>query len=131
VGWLRTATGLLVGLLTLLSVLSAQAEQGSGWSLLLDDQAALQLSDLRSERFENQFAPVQLNRINAAEPGAALWLHYRLQPDPHEQLLKVFAPDLSHLDLYVMEGGRRGRCRPAPAIAAGVDARRPGHADFP
>jgi CheY-like chemotaxis protein len=104
VGWLRTATGLLVGLLTLLSVLSAQAEQGSGWSLLLDDQAALQLSDLRSERFENQFAPVQLNRINAAEPGAALWLHYRLQPDPHEQLLKVFAPDLSHLDLYVMEG---------------------------
>jgi CheY-like chemotaxis protein len=104
VGWLRSATGLLVGILTLLSVLSAQAEQGSGWSLLLDDQASLQLSDLRSERFENQFAPVQLNRINAAEPGAALWLHYRLQPDPHEQLLKVFAPDLSHLDLYVMEG---------------------------
>ncbi|WP_213879737.1 response regulator [Pseudomonas sp. dw_358] len=105
-GWLRTATGSLIGLLTLLFVLTAHAEQGSGWSILVDDQANLQLEDLRSERFLNQFAPVQLGNVNAAEPGSALWLHYRLQPDAHEQLLKVFAPDLSHLDLFVLDGDR-------------------------
>ena len=103
-GWLRTATGSLIGLLTLVFVLSAHAELSSGWSVLVDEQATLQLGDLRSERFQNQFAPIQLNNINAADPDSALWLHYRLQPDPHEQLLKVFAPDLSQLDLFVLEG---------------------------
>lgn len=105
-GWLRTATRSLIGLFTLLFVLTAHAEQGSGWSVLIDDDATLQLSDVRSERFQNQFAPIQLNNVNAADPSGALWLHYRLQPDPHEQLLKVFAPDLLHLDLYALDGER-------------------------
>jgi hypothetical protein len=34
----------------------------------------------------------------------ALWLHYRLAPGEQEQLLRVFAPDLSGLDLYALEG---------------------------
>ncbi|WPP00484.1 response regulator [Pseudomonas sp. HR96] len=105
-GWLRTATRSLIGLFILLFVLCAHAEQGSGWSVLVDDDATLQLGDVRSERFQNQFAPIQLGNVNAADPSGALWLHYRLQPEPHEQLLRVFAPDLLHLDLYALDGER-------------------------
>lgn len=41
-----------------------------------------------------------------AEPGEALWLRFRLQPDKHEQILRVFAPDLARLDLYVLDDHR-------------------------
>jgi len=102
--WLRTAIGLTVGLLALLCVLNAQAEQGNGWSMLLDDDARLQLADVRSERFQNQFAPIQLSQINAAGPHGALWLHHRLLPTQQEQLLRIFSPDLAALDFYVLDG---------------------------
>ncbi|WP_407314837.1 response regulator [Pseudomonas sp. nanlin1] len=102
--WLRTAIGLTVGLLTLLCVLNTQADVGSGWSMLLDERASLQLGDVRAERVQNEFAPVQLDQIDAAGPGQALWLHYHLRPGMHEQLLRIFAPDLAALDLYVFDG---------------------------
>ncbi|MFS2159930.1 response regulator [Pseudomonas sp. Pseusp122] len=102
--WLRIAIGSTVGLLTLLFMLSAQAEQGAGWSALFDDQADLQLSDIRSARYQNQFSPIELAKVTAAGRNSALWLHYRLPPDDHEQLLRVFAPDLANLDLYVLSG---------------------------
>ncbi|MCE6984363.1 hypothetical protein EI534_44840, partial [Pseudomonas frederiksbergensis] len=66
--WLRIAIGLTVSLLTLLCLFPAAAEQGSGWAVLLDDQASLQLSDVRSERYRNQFSPLELNELNAATP---------------------------------------------------------------
>uniref|UniRef100_A0A1I7YHP0 Glycinamide ribonucleotide synthetase n=1 Tax=Steinernema glaseri TaxID=37863 RepID=A0A1I7YHP0_9BILA len=47
------AIGLTVSLLTLLCLFPATADSGSGWSVLLDDQANLQLSDIRSERYRN------------------------------------------------------------------------------
>ena len=87
-------------------MLPAQAAQGSGWALLLDEQGDLQLSDIRSARFTNQFSPIELERLTAAEPGGALWLRFRLAPGKHEQLLRVFAPDLSHLNLYVLDGDK-------------------------
>ncbi|MDD0977397.1 hybrid sensor histidine kinase/response regulator [Pseudomonas fontis] len=102
--WLRIAIGLTVSLLTLLCLYPAMAESGSGWAVLLDDQASLQLSDVRSERYRNQFSPIELSQLNAAEPGQALWLHYRLDPGHHEQIVRVFAPDLSNLDLFVLDG---------------------------
>ena len=102
--WLRIAIGLTVTLLTLLCMLPAQAAQGSGWSVLLDEQGDLQLSDIRSTRFTNQFSPIELDRLTAAEPDGALWLRFRLAPGKHEQVLRVFAPDLSHLNLYVLDG---------------------------
>ncbi|PWB30598.1 hybrid sensor histidine kinase/response regulator [Pseudomonas sp. SDI] len=102
--WLRIAIGLTVSLLTLLCLHPALAESGSGWAVLLDDQASLQLSDVRSERYRNQFSPLELSQLNAAEPGQALWLHYRLMPGHQEQIVRVFAPDLSSLDLYVLDG---------------------------
>jgi len=104
VRWLRIAIGLTVTLLTLLCMLPAQAAQGSGWSVLLDEQGDLQLSDIRSTRFTNQFSPIELDRLTAAEPDGALWLRFRLAPGKHEQVLRVFAPDLSHLNLYVLDG---------------------------
>lgn len=104
--WLRIAIASTVGLMTLLFMLSANAQHGGGWSVLLDSNASLQLSDVRSARYENQFSPVELPRITAAERDGALWLHYRLQPSRHEQLLRIFAPDLASADMYIMEGER-------------------------
>ncbi|MHC8304011.1 hybrid sensor histidine kinase/response regulator [Pseudomonas sp. PB3P13] len=108
--WLRIAIGFTVTLLTMLCTLSAQAqaqaEQGSGWAVLLDEQGDLQLSDIRSARFVNQFSPIELERVSAAEPDGALWLRFRLTPGRHEQVLKVFAPDLAHLNLFVLDGDR-------------------------
>ena len=72
--WLRIAISFTVTLMTLLCMLPAQAAQGSGWSVLLDDQGILQLSDIRSARYTNQFSPIELDRLTAAEPDGALWL---------------------------------------------------------
>ncbi|MBV4533090.1 response regulator [Pseudomonas sp. SWRI107] len=102
---LRIATALIVSLLALLCLFPAHADQ-DGWSALLDEQASLQLSDVRSERYRNQFSPVGLDELEAALPDQALWLHYRLEPTDQEQLVRIFAPDLSRLDLYALEGGR-------------------------
>lgn len=102
--WLRIAIGLTVSLLTLFCLLPATADSGSGWSVLLDDQANLQLSDIRSERYRNQFSPIELSQLDAAEPNQALWLHYHLPPRQPEQVLRLFAPDLSRLNLYVIDG---------------------------
>lgn len=103
---LRIAIALIVSLLTLLCLLPAHAEQAAGWSALLDEQANLQLSDVRSERYRNQFSPLALEELDAALPDQALWLHYRLDPSDQEQLVRIFAPDLSRLDLYALEGGK-------------------------
>lgn len=103
--WLRIAISFTVSLLTLLCLATAaQASQGSGWAVLQDDQADLQLSDIRSSRYINQFSPIELDRLTAAQPGGALWLRFRLQPGKHEQLLRIFAPDLARLDLYTFDG---------------------------
>ncbi|QVM90827.1 response regulator [Pseudomonas entomophila] len=103
---LRIATALIVSLLTLLCLLPAHADQAGGWSALLDEQANLQLSDVRSERYRNQFSPLVLEELDAALPDQALWLHYRLEPNDQEQLVRIFAPDLSRLDLYALEDGK-------------------------
>ncbi|BCQ59094.1 hypothetical protein PBOI14_08440 [Pseudomonas sp. Boi14] len=104
--WLRIALGFTVTLLTLLCLNPALAAQGSGWAVLLDEQADLQLSDIRSPRYTNQFSPIELDKLTAAEPDGALWLRFKLQPGTHEQILRIFAPDLSHLNLYVLEGDK-------------------------
>lgn len=102
--WLRIATGFIVSLLTaMLIFLPAHAAQGSSWSVLSDPEGTLQISDVRSARFANQFSPVELDQLKAAEAGEALWVRFRLVPDKHEQILRVFAPDLSRLDMYVLD----------------------------
>ncbi|WP_397450111.1 response regulator [Pseudomonas sp. NA-150] len=102
--WLRIAIGFTVSLLTLLCMLPAYAEQSGGWSTLLDDQATLQLNDVRSARYLNQFSPIELDQVTAGGRNSAVWLHYRLAPEKHEQLLRIFAPDVASLDMYVLDG---------------------------
>jgi len=104
VRWLRIATRLTVTLLTLLWISSASAEVSAGWSALVDDQANLQLSDIRSSHYDSQFSPVELDKVRATERDAALWLRYRLAPSNHEKLVRIFAPDLATVDMYVLEG---------------------------
>ena len=104
--WLRIAISFTVTLLTLLCLNTAQAAQGSGWALLLDEPASLQLSDIRSPRYTNQFSPIELDQLTAAGPDGALWVRFKLHPGQHEQLLRIFAPDLSQLNLYVFDGDR-------------------------
>ncbi|MGE7992403.1 response regulator [Pseudomonas sp. NPDC089554] len=103
---LRIAIALFVSLLTLLCLAPASAEPGGGWSVLLDEHASLQLSDVRSDRYRNQFSPISLDELDAALPDQALWLHYRLEPADQERLLRIFAPDLSQLDLYALDGNK-------------------------
>ena len=102
--WLRIAISSIVCALTLLCAYPALAESGSGWSVLLDEHAHLQLSDVRSERFQNQFGPLELSQLAPTAPHTAQWLHYRLPPGPHEQVLRIFAPDLSELEFYALDG---------------------------
>jgi hypothetical protein len=60
-------------------MLPAQAAQGSGWSVLLDEQGDLQLSDpLR--RYTNQFSPIELDELTAAEPEGACGCTSGLHP---------------------------------------------------
>lgn len=102
--WPRIAITTLVSLLTLLCVWPVNAEQSSGWSVLLDGQANLQLGDIRSPRYQSEFSPIELRQLDAALPNEALWLHYRLPPGTDQQLLRIYAPDLDKLDLYVLDG---------------------------
>jgi hypothetical protein len=84
---------------------------------LLDEQADLQLSDIRSTRYTNQFSPIELDELTAAEPEGALWLRFRL-PGKHEQVLRVFAPTCA-LNLYVLDGDKLiEQRRPAPTSQA-------------
>jgi len=105
VRWLRIATTLMVTLLTLLCMPTASAEVSAGWSTLVDDQANLQLSDVRSPHYDSQFSPVELDQIRAVSRDSALWLHYRMTPTDHEQLVRIFAPDLATADMYVLDNG--------------------------
>ncbi|MBC3956951.1 hybrid sensor histidine kinase/response regulator RetS [Pseudomonas triticifolii] len=104
--WLRIAIASTIGLMTLLFMLSAQADHGAGWSTLLDEKASLNLEEIRSARYQNQFSPVELEHVVAAGRNSAVWLHYRQHPTQHEQLLRIFAPDLATADMYVMDGDR-------------------------
>ncbi len=118
--WLRIAISLTVTLLTLLCMLPAQAAQGSGWAVLLDEQGDLQLSDIRSARYTNQFSPIELDRLTAAEPDGALWL--RFKPGTGQARTGaafVRARPVASFNMYVLDGDKlidqsQHRQRPAP-----------------
>ncbi|WP_137818547.1 hybrid sensor histidine kinase/response regulator [Pseudomonas sp. 2FG] len=102
---LRIAIGLTVSLLlTALNLFPAQAAEPGQWSALIDSEAALQLDDIRSPRYLPQFSPIDLQQLYTPGGHTALWLHYRLPASEREQLLRVFAPYLDFLDLYVLQG---------------------------
>ncbi|WIF68251.1 response regulator [Metapseudomonas otitidis] len=103
---LRNAIGLCVSLLlTLLCLHPLHAAEAPRWSALLDPAASLQLDDVRAQQSIAQFTPVDLDRLYTPGGESALWLHYPLPAGQHERLLRVFAPYLSYLDLYVVQDG--------------------------
>ncbi|NQD92662.1 response regulator, partial [Pseudomonas sp. CrR25] len=101
---LRIAIGLFIGLvLTAPFLLPAQAAHATEWSALSDPDTSLQLQDIRSPRYRAQFQQTELTQLYAPG-GTALWLHYRLPANEQAQLLRIFAPYLAYLDLYVLRG---------------------------
>ncbi|MCU1718251.1 hybrid sensor histidine kinase/response regulator [Pseudomonas sp. 5P_3.1_Bac2] len=104
---LRIATYLLLSLwLLVLNCASAQAEEPLAWSVLNDPSASLQLDDVRSKELRKQFTPIQLQDLSTPGDNAAVWLYYRLPAGQNGQLLRIFAPFLSFLDLYILQDGQ-------------------------
>ncbi len=101
---LRIATYLLLStLLMALTAASAQAGTQGSWSSLSDPSAELQLNDVRSPERQAQFRPTDLTQLYTPGGNSALWLHYRLPASSDAQMLRLFAPYLSYLDLYVLQ----------------------------
>jgi CheY-like chemotaxis protein len=73
---------------------------------LLDQDGNLQLEDLRNSRYR-AFTPVNLNEIQLSSEPSALWLHYQIPGNQPAQILRIFAPALNTLELYVMHGNER------------------------
>ena len=102
---LRIATGLCLSLLLmLLCPLSVQAQEG--WSSLLDNQARLQIDDVRRSEQRELFIPQALNQLYTPGGQSATWLHLRLPPSQQQQVLRVFSPFLDYLDLYLWQNDR-------------------------
>jgi len=102
---LRNASYLLISLLLMaLATVSTQAAEPAIWSVLADPEARLQLDDVRSPRQAARFIPTQLDDLYTPGKQSALWLHHRLPANSEAQLLRVFAPFLGYLDLYVLNG---------------------------
>lgn len=103
---LRIATYLLVStLLMLLTAASAQAAVEVSWSSLSDPSAELQLDDVRSPERQAQFRSTDLNQLYSPGGDNVLWLHHRLPADSDRRMLRLFAPYLAYLDLYVLQNG--------------------------
>ncbi len=94
---------LLSSLLMTLPIASVQAES-QVWSYLIDPSAALQFNDIRSPVHQQQFRPTDLTQLYPPGGSSALWLHHRLPANTDAQMLRVFAPYLAYLDLYVLQG---------------------------
>ncbi|WAC42928.1 response regulator [Pseudomonas sp. SL4(2022)] len=102
---LRIATYLLLStLLMTLTLASVQAEPQASWSRLTDSNAELQFNDIRSPARKSQFLPTDLTQLYTPGGSSALWLHHRLSANTDAQMLRVFAPYLAYLDLYVVQG---------------------------
>lgn len=104
---LGTATKLLVSvLLTVCLYLPAHAATPlTGWSVLNDSSGELQLSDILSPQHSTQFAPIDIRSLFTSGGNTAAWLHYTLAPSNQQQLIRIFSPYLSYLDVYVLREG--------------------------
>ena len=101
---LRIATYLLLStLLMALAPVSVQATPQASWSSLTDPTATLQLADVLRPEQRVQFRPTDLAHLYTSGNNTALWLHHRLPASNDIQMLRIFAPFLAYLDLYVLQ----------------------------
>ncbi|WXL25173.1 response regulator [Ectopseudomonas mendocina] len=95
-------------ILLLLSILLFALSQGPAlaesntWSILKDPEGSLQLNDIRTPQIRGQFSPIDLNTLYTPGRNTAIWLHYQLPPAKDAQILRIFAPYLGYLDMYVL-----------------------------
>lgn len=103
---LWTATGLLVSLLlaALVCLPAYAASQDAGWSQLHDSDARLQLQDVISPRYRTLFSPLEISDLHAPAGPGATWLHYRLPANDEPQQLRLFAPSLDSLEMFILDG---------------------------
>lgn len=101
---LRIATHFLLSFLLLALTNGPAMADNTSWSILKDPEASLQLNDIRTPQIRGQFTPVDLKRLYTPGRNTAIWLHYSLPASEQAQMLRVFAPYLGYLDLYVLHG---------------------------
>uniref|UniRef100_UPI0035AF3241 hybrid sensor histidine kinase/response regulator n=1 Tax=Pseudomonas panipatensis TaxID=428992 RepID=UPI0035AF3241 len=100
------ATGLLVCLLLTALVAGpsqALAQDDGGWSQLHDGEGQLQLQDILSARLRPLFSHLEIDDLHAPAGPGATWLHYRLPPTDAPRQLRLFAPSLDSLQLYLLQ----------------------------
>ncbi|KAF1053956.1 MAG: Signal transduction histidine-protein kinase BarA [Stenotrophomonas maltophilia] len=106
---LWNATGLLVCLL-LTALVGATAHAAAlsdgGWSQLQDGEGQLQLQDVTSPRLRPLFGALELEDLHSPAGSGAIWLHYRLPASDTQRQLRIFAPSLDRIDLYLLHGNQ-------------------------
>jgi CheY-like chemotaxis protein len=101
---LRIANHLLLSLLLLVLFHGVAQADTHSWSQLNDPEARLQLNDIRTPQIREQFIPTELSKLYTPGRNTAVWLHSRVPVSVDSQMLRVFAPYLGYLDLYVLQG---------------------------
>lgn len=101
---LRIAIHLLCSTLLMLALGTAQAAADAGWSGFVDPSATLRLDDVLSPERRAAFQPIDLKQLYTPGGTHALWLHYRIPASSAPQMLRIFAPYLAYLDLFVLRG---------------------------
>ncbi len=99
----RLALALFANLLLLIAAPSAMADSPEQWQGLNDKSGDLTFQDIRLPRLQRDFQPVAINTLSTSGGHSALWLRYALTSSDDQQLLRVIAPYLQSLDLYVLQ----------------------------
>ncbi len=99
---LRLALALIASLLLASLGPTAHGASADGsWSSLEDPSGSLSLEQLRATA--QRFQPADPQTVGGGGDGA-LWLYQRLPANQEQLLLRVIAPYLAYLDLYVLQG---------------------------
>ncbi|MCY1511386.1 Sensor histidine kinase RcsC [compost metagenome] len=103
------AIGLLISFALAAVVFMPTTAEGpaSGWAQLHDGEGRLQLHDVTAPRFHPLFSPLaDIEDVHAPAGAGAIWLHYHLPPAEGPRQLRVFAPSLDSLELFVLRNGQ-------------------------
>lgn len=101
--WPSTALRLLACLLLCLSSSLPAVADALHWRSLVDEHNTLQLKDIRSSRYQVQFSDTPLQQLAMPGRDKSLWLQVSLPASEQTRLLRLFAPQLQQLDLYLVQ----------------------------
>jgi two-component system, sensor histidine kinase RetS len=108
---LRIAIGFIISLLlascwwsTAIAEERSPAPRASGWSMLIDSSAQLELDSVRALR--DEFVPLEKQAFTFPLSTHAVWLHVDLDAFASPSWLWIFAPRVQHLDYYLLRDGK-------------------------